>query len=382
MRTELQRQASRTNGARSKGPSTPGGRQKVRFNGLKHGLRAEQVVLPGENAAEFEAERKAWLDDWKPRSHTRAVLCERAASASWRLRRSVRAESARLRKLANAAAGALDAAKKALIDRALTKFETDPAAAVAMLQADPSGIDQLLAWWGELAKVLAGGPAAWDSIEYHNRLMVLLGHDPEHDPEECGPMLGVSYYLLASNDPEVCELEDGPYTPEEAAEAVSDLLELIDDAFVELRKLRARFVDPSVIRQRAIDAALVDDSAEARLLHRYEMAHDRSLRSTINQLIALDKSGADRAGAEDDEAEPSEIPVVTSVASPDPGAPSEPEAGAVPAPSEPEAEVPSGPAAPTEPEPAGLPTPSCQADHDRDGRIWPVASPVETGLPS
>ncbi len=34
-------------------------------------------------------------------------------------------------------------------------------------------------------------------------------------------------------------------------------------------------------------------TAEAQLRHRYEMALDRSLRGTIYQLIALDRSGAD-----------------------------------------------------------------------------------------
>ena len=289
------------------------------------------------------------------------MLCERAASGLVGEDAPARsaAESARLRKLANAAAGEFDAAKKALIDRALAKFKVDPEAVVAMLEADPSGLDQMLAWWGELAKVLAGGPAAWDSIEYHNRLMVLLGHDPERDPSECGPMLHVSYCLLASNDPEVCELEDGPYTPEAAAGAVADLLELIDDAFVELRKLRARFVDPSVIRQRAIDAALVDDTAEARLLHRYEMAHDRSLRSTINQLIALDKSGADLAEIEEDD---EEVAVIPPVAADEPVAPSEPEAQESPAPSEPEAGASAGSDAPSEPEDEAVSAPSGTSD--------------------
>ncbi|HEY2158138.1 MAG TPA: hypothetical protein VGH33_21090, partial [Isosphaeraceae bacterium] len=93
MRSEKQRQASRTNGSKSKGPITPEGKNTSKFNGLKHGLRAEHVILPGEDPAAFEAERQAWIDDWKPPSHTRAVLVERAAVASWRLRRSVKAEA-------------------------------------------------------------------------------------------------------------------------------------------------------------------------------------------------------------------------------------------------------------------------------------------------
>src|SRR5205807_3400512 len=83
-RSPAQQEASRRNGARGKGPLRPETREKVKFNGLKHGLRAEQVVLPGEDPAEFEAEVRAWFDDYDPQSHTRAVLCRRAAEASWR----------------------------------------------------------------------------------------------------------------------------------------------------------------------------------------------------------------------------------------------------------------------------------------------------------
>ncbi len=45
-------------------------------------------------------------------------------------------------------------------------------------------------------------------------------------------------------------------------------------------------------------AAYCDGSEEGKLRHRYEMAIDRSLRATIGQLMMLEKSGADLAGAE------------------------------------------------------------------------------------
>ncbi len=57
--------------------------------------------------------------------------------------------------------------------------------------------------------------------------------------------------------------------------------------------------DPAELRSRAVAAAYCDGSEEGKLRHRYEMAIDRSLRATIQQLIALEKSGADLAGAED-----------------------------------------------------------------------------------
>ncbi len=66
--------------------------------------------------------------------------------------------------------------------------------------------------------------------------------------------------------------------------------------------------DPAELRACAVAAAYCDGSEEGKLRHRYEMAIDRSLRATIQQLIALEKSGADLAGAEawagEDEADP------------------------------------------------------------------------------
>src|SRR5271163_1537312 len=84
--------ANRANASHSTGPRSSAGKAKSRLNALKHGLRAEQVVIPGEDPLAFEAECAAWAADWQPRSHTRAILVERAAATSWRLRRCVRIE--------------------------------------------------------------------------------------------------------------------------------------------------------------------------------------------------------------------------------------------------------------------------------------------------
>ena len=47
-------EASRRNGARSRGPKTPEGKAQSARNALKHGLRAQRFVVVGnEKAAEF-----------------------------------------------------------------------------------------------------------------------------------------------------------------------------------------------------------------------------------------------------------------------------------------------------------------------------------------
>ena len=62
-RTEAQAEASRLNGARSRGPATPEGKERSRWNALRHGLAAEKVVVLGEEAAAFEEYRQAFYDD-------------------------------------------------------------------------------------------------------------------------------------------------------------------------------------------------------------------------------------------------------------------------------------------------------------------------------
>ncbi len=65
-----------------------------------------------------------------------------------------------------------------------------------------------------------------------------------------------------------------------------------------LREKRSKVDDPADLRARAVAAAYADGTEEGKLRHRYEMALDRSLRATIQQLIVLERSGADLAEEE------------------------------------------------------------------------------------
>src|SRR5438309_4957723 len=144
MASPEQIRANRNNAKKSTGPKCT---DITRFNGLKHGLRAEEVVLPGEDPSEFEAERNAWLRDWGPMSRTRAVLVERAAVASWRLRRATRAEAALRRQRGEEAASAFDLDEAARVQRAIGRFDDDPAAALSLLESHAAGLDRLLVSW-------------------------------------------------------------------------------------------------------------------------------------------------------------------------------------------------------------------------------------------
>ena len=87
-RTSRQRQASRINGARSRGPVTPAGKARSAMNATSHGLLAGTVVLDGDEEraafARLEADYRARyraVDDAERHWLDELVL------AAWRLRR-------------------------------------------------------------------------------------------------------------------------------------------------------------------------------------------------------------------------------------------------------------------------------------------------------
>ena len=57
--SEKQVEANRENSLQSTGPRTPEGVEDCKLNAFRHGLRAVQTVVPGEDAAEWETHRAA-----------------------------------------------------------------------------------------------------------------------------------------------------------------------------------------------------------------------------------------------------------------------------------------------------------------------------------
>ena len=87
-------EASRRNGAKSKGPKTSEGKARSAQNALKHGLRAQKhLVLPGESAAEFAALEAALIEELAPEGALQTALARRVVAATWRLERAERIEA-------------------------------------------------------------------------------------------------------------------------------------------------------------------------------------------------------------------------------------------------------------------------------------------------
>ena len=352
--SEKKRLSNLANAARSTGPKSKLGKQKVAPNSLKHGLRSAQVVLPGEDAAAFDAMDATWMDDWQPPTDARRVLVEQAVAHAWRLRRCLKLERDHLVDRGRAAARAHEQSAAARMRAAVALLPKDPAAALATLCREREGVVMLIGLWEELAGA-ADSPATWrDMAAHHTRLLNLLGYDDSNgDAEVLGGAVLASWCLIEGNEPEPTAY--AAYAPADEAEALGLAEELAEFIAEEVERLEAyrdeRFATPEQHAARIAQEAALDDSAAGRALLRYEGQHGREFRATLNQLIKLTQTDADLVPDDEPEAEVQAQVVSESKVEPDPSpAPSKATAADAAAPSKATeaSEAPSeGPAAPS-----------------------------------
>src|SRR6266481_5107291 len=88
--------ARRANAQKCTGPRTPEGKATTRFNALKHGFFASDVVNPvldgPARTEEFNAILDALLEDFQPQSARERLLVDEVAACCWRIRRLLRYE--------------------------------------------------------------------------------------------------------------------------------------------------------------------------------------------------------------------------------------------------------------------------------------------------
>jgi hypothetical protein len=76
------------------GPATEEGKEVVKWNSTKHGIRSPAPVVPGvEKKEDWENHRDGVLESLSPEGHLELVLAERVALLSWRLNRVTRYET-------------------------------------------------------------------------------------------------------------------------------------------------------------------------------------------------------------------------------------------------------------------------------------------------
>src|SRR4028119_2437075 len=93
MTSEKQIQANRRNAQRSTGPKTPEGKAAVRLNANKHGLRSQEVLLPGEDEDALKELDENLRAELQPVGELENLLVDGIVTAYWRLRRLRRVEA-------------------------------------------------------------------------------------------------------------------------------------------------------------------------------------------------------------------------------------------------------------------------------------------------
>jgi hypothetical protein len=87
-------ESSRINGAKSRGPVTPAGKQRSSLNAVRHGMLAKSVCLTNENPEGFKQILQDFLTRLQPADDVELRLVEQMASCAMRLERLASAESA------------------------------------------------------------------------------------------------------------------------------------------------------------------------------------------------------------------------------------------------------------------------------------------------
>jgi hypothetical protein len=130
--------SNRSNAKLSTGPSDEA-LGRTRFNGLKHSMRAQTLLLPAESPLALEALRERWFDRLNPRDQAEADLVSDYVKARWFHQRAERS---------------LHRYLKADIAQAAAREDEEVASDIRTLFADARGHHSLYA----VSKVSDGGP--------------------------------------------------------------------------------------------------------------------------------------------------------------------------------------------------------------------------------
>ena len=92
--SERKQASNRRNAARSTGPKSAEGKSSSSRNALRHGILGSGLLLGDEDPAEYDALFQSLVQDLRPQGALELIHVERIATAIWRQRRLIRAETA------------------------------------------------------------------------------------------------------------------------------------------------------------------------------------------------------------------------------------------------------------------------------------------------
>ena len=273
MLTHKQRQrVNRENAAKSTGPKSDEGKAISRRNALKHGLRAETLVLPHEDPAELKDLHDWWTEFYGPDTPAEVILIERAVFYAMLTRRSARYQSALVSEQVRHALLNFDATRQAEFDRFHELLESDdPNAGYQGMRGTVLGCQWLLRYWVMLGEKLRDGQNwNFNECDLASRLTGIHPNRQGIGDSGIGVVLGDHEAML---NRQAVETEATAPLWSEFRRA---MLEAVTEEEAELRGLVGpeRLAIEAADRAEAVCRALVPSGPEGALALRYEKMID------------------------------------------------------------------------------------------------------------
>jgi len=276
-------EANRRNALRSTGPTTPQGKQASRLNALTHGLRAKEVIIPGqEDPPELEAILRELCADWEPEGHTELHFVEQIGLGEWRLRRVHRAELGEIRSQMSSQIASEASEVEDEIEEA---FKHYPERLPQILEKSTAGIAyQRQEVEDALDELESEGEVSEISIDHLERVF---------GTETDSPITMLKVWFIEEMPEENEENVDSDGEPrrrrtsaKKKAAARKHLDETLKDLDRQERKLhKQEKIDLEIVQQRLS----IPQASELERLQRYEAAIKRDMDRAIDQLERLQR---------------------------------------------------------------------------------------------
>ncbi len=340
MTTTAQMKRNQQNAKHSTGPRTIEGKNRSKYNAVKHACTAKLVLLSEEKPAAFNERTMAFFEHFKPQNSYEVILTQEAVYYSWQLKRCREAQWSRLRERAamghadeqqrlenertelseelfRAPNGRLTAlpggelpdaeAGKACRGKVNAVGEQRPAHVLGSLELNPLGVNWLLIEWDALLAPLERGEG-WNSSErfrarrllgihpmgaYLNDDLTLLFQACQTLDPTAGSMVGELWNeVVSANDLPVLENQYQQLIGlKPAMDRETARQHLIGVVRLEVERLEEKAQEhqmrAELRAELAPNLAKVDLSHEGLLMTRYEFAWQRSLHRKENELKNL-----------------------------------------------------------------------------------------------
>ncbi|MBV8076546.1 MAG: hypothetical protein JO284_09125, partial [Planctomycetaceae bacterium] len=318
---DQRREINRKNSQQSTGPRTAAGKAKSKLNGLKHGLRAATLVLPGEDPEALEHRLDAWTDELDPQTDLERYFVRSAVEASWRLDRVRRAEAAAGARRVAAAGAEADCRDALEVEHGLKYLGLWPEKYLRRLRGSARGCRALLQRWRDLVAALEGAGCWLDSER--RWAFALAGLEPHRWHEDATVRRLVTLDLatqVAGGTPDETRTSVFEYlkhdeadmhvTPDEFEVRVEALLaglpapaaaraELLAWARASIVELEAHLGEVEVFQRRdrelAVEEALFDGGPSGAARLRAELAQYRVLRTALQEVRRLQRERGEAA---------------------------------------------------------------------------------------